>query len=200
MMTWNLLRAAGIGSYVMLFASIAWGLFGTTTLWGRLASKVSATLIHQFFSTVGMLLLGAHLALLYVDPWMPFDARSLFVPMASEYRPLAIAMGIVAMYLAVVVIVTSWVRKGIGPKVWRAIHLSSIPMFCLMLLHGLLAGTDAQRPWMWSTYIVTGAAIVFLLFLRAFTARPARNAGAAPSRPARSAAVAVEVEVSEPSA
>lgn len=198
MMTWNLLRAAGIGSYVMLFASIAWGLFGTTTLWGRLASKVSATLIHQFFSTVGMLLLGAHLALLYVDPWMPFDARSLFVPMASEYRPLAIAMGIVAMYLAVVVIVTSWVRKGIGPKVWRAIHLSSIPMFCLMLLHGLLAGTDAQRPWMWSTYIVTGAAIVFLLFLRAFTARPARNAGAAPSRPARSAAVAVEV--SEPSA
>lgn len=182
MMTWNLLRAAGIGSYVMLFASVAWGLFGTTTLWGRFASKASATLIHQFFSTVGMLLLAAHLGLLFIDPWMPFDLKELFVPMASEYEPLAVTLGIVAMYLSAIVIVTSWLRKGLGPKVWRALHLLSIPMFSLMLLHGLLVGTDSQRPWMWSTYIVTGTAVVFLLFLRAFTARPARVAPTA--RPA----------------
>lgn len=176
MTTWNLLRAAGIGSYLMLFASVAWGLFGTTTLWGRLAAKASATAIHQFFSTVGMVLLVAHLALLYVDPWMPFDLGELFIPGRSEYRPLGVGLGVVAMYLSAIVIASSWVRKGIGPRVWRTLHLLSIPMFSLMMLHGILAGTDTERPWMWGMYLATATAIVFLLVLRALTARPPRQA------------------------
>ena len=32
MSTWILLRAAGIGSYLMLFLSIAWGLIATTSV------------------------------------------------------------------------------------------------------------------------------------------------------------------------
>ena len=176
MTTWNLLRAAGIGSYLMLFASVAWGLFGTTTLWGRLAAKASATAIHQFFSTVGMLLLAAHMALLGIDPWMPFDLGELFIPGRSTYRPLGVGLGIVAMYLAAIVIASSWVRKGIGPRVWRALHLLSVPMFSLMMLHGILAGTDTRRPWMWGMYLATATAIVFLLVLRGLTARVPRQA------------------------
>lgn len=183
MTTWNLLRAAGIGSYVMLFFSFAWGLLSTTAFFGKRLARPSITLMHQFFSTTGLVLLVAHMALLFVDPWMPFDLGELLIPGRSTYEPLGVALGIVSMYLSVVVVVSSWVRKGIGPSLWRALHLLATPAFALSFLHGFLAGTDAQRPWMWLTYVVTGVIAVFLLVFRALTALPPR-----PPRGARHAA------------
>lgn len=176
MTTWNLLRAAGIGSYVMLFLSFAWGLLSTTAFFGKRLARPSITLLHQFFSTTGLVLLAAHMALLFVDPWMPFDLGELLIPGRSTYEPLGVGLGIVSMYLSVVIVVSSWLRKGIGPNVWRALHLLATPAFALSFLHGFLAGTDSARPWMWWSYVGTGVAAVFLLVFRALTARPPRTA------------------------
>lgn len=178
MTTWNLLRAAGIGSYVMLFLSFAWGLLSTTAFFGKRLARPSITLLHQFFSTTGLILLAAHMALLFVDPWMPFDLGALFIPGRSAYEPLGVGLGVVSMYLSVVIVVSSWLRKGIGPNVWRALHLLATPAFALSFLHGFLAGTDSSRPWMWWLYVGTGVAAVFLLVFRALTARPPRSARA----------------------
>lgn len=178
MTTWNLLRAAGIGSYVMLFLSFAWGLLSTTAFFGKRLARPSITLLHQFFSTTGLILLVAHMALLFVDPWMPFDLGELLIPGRSTYEPLGVGLGIVSMYLSVVIVVSSWLRKGIGPNVWRAIHLLATPAFAMSFLHGFLAGTDSSRPWMWWLYVGTGVTAVFLLVFRALTARPPRSARA----------------------
>src|SRR5687767_12568368 len=101
MSTWILLRAAGIGSYLMLFLSIAWGLLGTTSVVTKHISKPSANLFHAFVATTGLALLGVHLGLLLIDEFMPFSLADLTVPMASEYRPIAITAGVVAMYAIV---------------------------------------------------------------------------------------------------
>jgi len=176
--TWIALRAAGIGAYVMLFLAVSWGLVSTTTPFGKLISKPSATLVHQFMSTCGLFLLALHMAGLLVDRYMPFRPADLFVPMSSSYRPAAVAFGIVAMYLAVGVIVASWLRKRIGTVWWRRTHLLAVPTFALALAHGLLAGTDATRPAMWWTYVATALIVVFLVVLRALTLglRPERRA------------------------
>lgn len=177
MTTWNVLRAAGIGAYVMLFLSVCWGLVATTTPFGKLVSKPTATLAHQFMSTSGLALLGVHLGGLLLDRYEPFTLRQLFVPMAATYRPVPVALGIVAMYLLVVVVVTSWLRRTIGTAWWRRTHLLAVPTFALSLAHGLLAGTDARRPAMWWTYVATALLVVFLVLVRAFTVglRPERR-------------------------
>ena len=177
MTTWNVLRAAGIGSYVMLFLSIAWGLMSTTTPFGKRISKPSATLVHQFMSTCGLVLLAVHLGGLLVDAFIPFSLADLFVPMRATYRPIATAMGIAAMYGTVFVIVTSWLRKPIGTKWWRRTHLLAVPVFTLALLHGILAGSDTTRPVMWWTYLITGFVVVFLVVVRGLTVglRPERR-------------------------
>ena len=72
MTNWILLRAAGIGAYVMLFLSVAWGLLATTSIVTKRVSKPSSTLFHQFTATVGVILLAVHMVLLVVDKWMPF--------------------------------------------------------------------------------------------------------------------------------
>jgi sulfoxide reductase heme-binding subunit YedZ len=191
MTTWVILRAAGIGAYVMVFLSVAWGLIATTSLIGKRVSRASATTVHQFIATTGLVLLGVHLAGLVVDPFMPFGVREIAIPMASAYRPVAVTTGVVAMYTMVGVIVLSWMRKTIGTTWWRRSHLLAVPVFAMSLVHGLLAGTDSQRPAMWWLYLATGLVVVFLVLVRGLTFgfRPARaprpEDAARPERAAR---------------
>jgi len=189
MTMWIVLRAAGIGAYVMLFMAVAWGLASTTSIVTKHVSKPSSILFHQFVSTVGVTLIGVHVVLLVIDSFMPFRWVDVLVPMHSTFRPVAITLGVLGMYGAVIVLVTSWLRKPIGTKVWRAIHLLAVPAFALSLAHGVLAGTDTGRSWMWGMYAFTGLSVLFLILVRGFTygyrppraTPPARRAAAATS-------------------
>jgi sulfoxide reductase heme-binding subunit YedZ len=123
--------------------------------------------------------MAVHVGLLLVDPFMPFSLADVTIPMASAYRPAAVAFGVVAMYATVFVIVASWMRTRIGTRWWRRTHLLAVPTFILSLVHGVFAGTDTVRPAMWWTYVATGLIVVFLLVVRGLTA------GYRPERPAR---------------
>lgn len=170
MTTWIILRAAGIGAYLMLFLSVCWGLIGTTGLFGKRISKASATEVHLYMSTTGLFLLAIHLGGLLVDRFMPFGFKELLVPMQGAFKPVAVAFGIVAMYVMVFVIVVSLLRRPIGARPWRITHLLPVPAFTLALVHGIFAGTDTVRPAMWWTYVVTALIVLFLVVVRGLTA------------------------------
>jgi methionine sulfoxide reductase heme-binding subunit len=181
MTTWIVLRAAGIGAYLMLFASVAWGLLATTSTFGKRVAKATAISVHQFTATVALVLLGVHLGGLLMDRFVPFTPLDLLIPMHSSYRTIAVAFGIVAMYAAVVVLTSSWTRKHLNIKLWRRLHLLAVPAFTLSMVHGIFAGSDTARPWMWWIYVATGGVALFLLVLRGLTVglRPARAAHSA---------------------
>lgn len=177
MTTWNVLRAAGIGAYLMLWASVTWGLLSTTSVFGKKVSKQTNIAFHQAFSTCGLLLLALHLGFLLGDRFMPFTPLDLIVPMRATYRPVGVALGIGAMFVMILgVLGTSWGRKLIGTKWWRRMHALSVPAFTLALVHGLMTGTDTRRPAMFWMYLATAAITLFLLLVRALTAgeRPQR--------------------------
>jgi predicted ferric reductase len=191
--TWIVLRAAGIGAYLMLFLSVSWGLIATTGALGRRVSKASATTVHQFMGTCGLFLLAIHIAGLLIDTFMPFHPMDVLVPMHGTFKPIPVAFGIGAMYASVFVIVASWLRKRLGTKWWRRTHLLAVPAFTIALVHGVFAGTDTVRPWMWSTYLITGSLVLFLVILRGLTAgvRPVRAARPAHATPVARRAAAV---------
>ena len=197
MSTWVLLRAAGVGAYLMLFLAVTWGLLGTTGVLGTRVPKATATTVHQYLGAAVLPLLAIHLGGLLVDRFRPFHVLDLVVPLHSSFRPLAVAFGVLALYSTILVLVTSWTRKRVGLVWWRALHIAATPAFILAMLHGIFAGTDAGRPWLWWTYVVTGCIVLFLLLVRALTVgvRPERKplpAGArSRSRPARPAPVDV---------
>jgi methionine sulfoxide reductase heme-binding subunit len=184
--TWIILRAAGIGSYIALWLAVDWGLIATTSLVTKRVSKPTSTLFHGVVASAGLALLVIHLAGLLVDKFMPFGLLDLVIPMRATYRTLAVSFGVLAMYAMVLILVTSWIRKRLSTKLWRAIHLLAIPTFTLALAHGVFAGTDSSRPWMFAIYVVTGLLTLFLVIVRGLTYgyRPPRA-----ERPATRAAV-----------
>jgi DMSO/TMAO reductase YedYZ heme-binding membrane subunit len=84
------------------------------------------------------------------------------------------------MYGLVVVVVSSWLRSKVGTTWWRRLHVLAVPAFTLALAHGVFAGTDTERPWMFAMYATTGLLVVFLTVVRALTYgyRPVRPAPA----------------------
>jgi methionine sulfoxide reductase heme-binding subunit len=183
-MTWLLARSAGIGAYLMLYLSVAWGLLSTTSLVTSRISKRSSIAFHGTVASAGLALLSLHLVALLLDAYVPFDVLDLVVPARATYRPFATGLGVVAMYGMVVVLATSWARKPLRPAVWRAIHLLAVPAFALALLHGILAGSDAARAGMSIVYWSTGSSVLFLVIVRGLTARPPRSARTPSPRPA----------------
>jgi DMSO/TMAO reductase YedYZ heme-binding membrane subunit len=193
MITWIVLRAAGIGAYLMLFGTVAWGLVATTNLGGKKIPRNTATLVHQFLSTAALVLLGVHIGGLLLDRFVPFRPLDILVPFHASFKPVAVAIGIVTMYLMIVVLGSSWLRKRVGTKWWRRFHLLAVPTFSLALIHGVFAGTDTLRPWVWWMYMATGGLVLFLVLVRGLTAgfrparaeRPAHARAAGPRAPAR---------------
>jgi cytochrome b561 len=90
--------------------------------------------------------------------------------------------GVIAMYAMLLMLVSSWLRKHYRVRAWRAVHLLAVPAFVQSMLHGIYAGADATRPWMYATYIATGVIVVSLLVLRGLVARmrPMRRAQSSP--------------------
>lgn len=185
MILWIWLRAAGIGAYVALFLAVVWGLVSSTSLVTKRISKKTANHFHAVVAASGLLLLALHIVLLVVHEYMPFDVLDVLLPMRDSYRPTAIALGILAMYMIVFVTVSSWLRSHLSNGVWRGIHLLAVPAFILTLLHGVYAGTDTGRTWMLVLYATSGCVVLLLVLVRAFTYgyRPPRPAP--PERAAR---------------
>ena len=178
MTSWNVLRAAGVAAYLALFLSTAWGLLSTTSLVTKRVARSTAAAFHATVASAGMAFLAVHVVGLSIHHLVLFDTADLLIPFRSTYRPIANAFGIVAMYAMVIVLASSWVRKRIGTAWWRRVHLLAVPTFTLSLLHGLFAGTDSGRPWMFAMYVVTGLSTLSLVIVRAVTvaSRPPREA------------------------
>jgi DMSO/TMAO reductase YedYZ heme-binding membrane subunit len=96
----------------------------------------------------------------------------------------AVAWGIVGLYLLLAVELTSLVRRRLPRRLWRAVHALSFPLFALATVHGLTAGTDRGNLLWQVTVWATTAAVVFLTAVRLLQlAEPPDAAGRPPVRP-----------------
>ena len=177
---WYVSRAAGISAYLALTLSVVWGLLLSTNLADTWIARGRSVEIHRWISAVALGLIIAHALVLVGDPYVRFDLVDLLVPFASEYRRLAVALGVLSAYGAVVVFGSFWLRRQMGQRTWRAVHILAFPTFGLVTLHGVIAGSDSGTPWMRLVYLLSGAIVLWLVTYR-LIARSALRASSASS-------------------
>jgi len=90
----------------------------------------------------GLATVGLHGAALLMDPKIGFGLGAVLVPFASHWRPAAVAAGVVAGWLALVLAASFPMRKVICRRGWRALHYAGFAAFLLALVHALSSGTD----------------------------------------------------------
>jgi hypothetical protein len=97
-------------------------------------------------SALACIMIAIHMAALVADNYVYFGWRELFVPWGSEWKNTAVAFGVIAMWLLVLVQGTSMLMRWMPKKVWHAIHITSYAAVWLGFVHGALAGTDVTNP------------------------------------------------------
>jgi methionine sulfoxide reductase heme-binding subunit len=161
--TWIVTRASGLVAYLLLWLSTAWGLaVSSRILEGKLHGAYTYD-FHQFISLLSIGFLAIHLITLLLDSYTPYSLAQVLVPFLSTYRPLWVAVGILAFYLVLLVTITFYIRDRIGQAVFRAIHTLSLLAFVGAAVHGLLAGTDAPLAIVKLMYAGTFLSVVFLM-------------------------------------
>ena len=159
---WYVTRAAGIIAYLLLWLSTIWGLAVASKIFDPLLQRAFTYDMHQFISLLAMGFVALHVVVLVGDKYLPFSWAQVLVPFIAPYRPIWVGVGQIALYLTILVTVTFYIRRWIGQKTFRAIHLASFLSFGGSALHGLTAGTDSPLTTVQLMYALTTLSVVFM--------------------------------------
>jgi sulfoxide reductase heme-binding subunit YedZ len=171
---WLLARASGLTAYVLLTATVLAGIVVKSRPFGRAVKPPAVLDIHRFVTFLALGMLVLHGLAISLDSTVHMPLAALVIPGASPYRPIPVALGVVACELAALIAVSFSVRRRIGVRNWRRLHWATYGLFAFATIHGIAAGTDSSRPWALGLYLGAVGAVVFATSWRALT-RPTRT-------------------------
>jgi predicted ferric reductase len=160
-LTWYTARASGLVAWGLLLASVVWGLLLATRVLGKRPTSAWILSLHRFLGALTVAFVGVHVVAILLDTYTNFSVVNVLVPLTGTWHPLAVAFGIVAMYLLVAVEVTSLVRDRLSAKVWRTVHLLSYFLFATATMHMLTAGTDVRAIVATTAAVMLGVMVSF---------------------------------------
>jgi sulfoxide reductase heme-binding subunit YedZ len=162
-MWWYITRSAGIIAYLLLWFSTAWGLAVSNKILDPILHRTFTFDFHQFTSLLAIGFLILHISVLTLDRYLPFTWAQVLIPFIAPYRPLWVGIGIISFYLTILVTVTFYIRRKIGMRAFRVIHVFSLVGYLGATLHALYAGTDAPLLTAQIMYKGTLLVVIFLL-------------------------------------
>jgi DMSO/TMAO reductase YedYZ heme-binding membrane subunit len=158
---WHISRASGIVAWGLAAVAVVWGVALSTRALGKKPPAPWLLAVHRFLGALCVSFTVVHVGALTLDPVVPFKLDELFVPMASAWKPVAVAWGIAAFYLLIAVEVTSLLRKRIPKRLWRWIHMTSYGLYVFATVHLLTAGTDRTNPLLLAAVLASIALVIF---------------------------------------
>ena len=174
---WYLSRAAGFTAYLLLTTAVVLGLLVHTRLTDRLARRNATYDLHRFIALLALAFTLFHVYILLGDGYFEFTVRQLSLPFVAPYRPVALAVGVLATYGLIVVVASFYVRHLIGYRAWRALHYATFVLFVGAAAHGILSGTDSAQAWGRAIYLGSAALVCTLVAYRVQADVPDTRAG-----------------------
>ncbi len=153
---WYATRASGIVAWLLLTASVLWGVVLSTKAFPDQRRPAWLLDLHRWLGGLTVAFVALHITSLIADSYVSFGPADVAIPFVSNWKPLPVALGIVAAWGLLAVELTSLAMRRLPKKVWRAVHLSSYLIFWLTTLHAAFAGSDTSQ----AMYQLTGAASI----------------------------------------
>ncbi len=199
---WLASRASGLVAFALITISVGIGLAMAGKVMRRPGLSRKLLSIHEQTALAGLVAIAIHGVTLLGDPWLNPGVKGIAIPFAMGYKTIFTGLGVVAGYLAALLGLSFYVRKRVGPRLWRKAHRATVVVYALGLVHAIGAGTDASAVWFRWWVILTAPLIGGLFVYRLLARRGARPAaGKAPEgrprpavtpRPGRRPATVVE--------
>jgi len=160
---WYTARAGGLVAWALVVASCTWGLLlGVRAHVLGVRTNTAWTLsLHRWLGALAVVFTAVHVLAILADGFVDFGLVDVLVPFTTSWHSVAVAWGIVGMYLLVAIEITSLLRARLRPRHWRTIHLLSYVLLGITTIHLLTAGTDSTTVVPEALAVVVGMVAVF---------------------------------------
>lgn len=175
---WYLARAAGMLAAILMVGALVLGVLAATRALKEIDRPAWLVALHRWFSVLTAIAVVTHLLALVADSYLHFGLVELLVPFTSSWRPLAVTLGVVALYLFAVVHISSLAMKRLPKVWWRRLHTLSYVSVWAAVMHAGTAGTDAANVVYRTVALVLTMAAVVAALLRVILGRYATRAAA----------------------
>jgi predicted ferric reductase len=167
---WYLSRGSAFAAFGLLWLSMALGTMITNKMARAWPGGPTAFELHEFTSLAGIAFTIFHALILLGDQYIRYSIAQILIPFGSTaYEPVWVGLGQVGFYVFGLVTLTFYLRRRIGNRGWRLIHLASYAGFGLALIHGIAAGSDSGAFWAGAVYWCAAGSLLFLLVYRILT-------------------------------
>jgi DMSO/TMAO reductase YedYZ heme-binding membrane subunit len=106
--------------------------------------RINVFALHQWTAYATVALVLAHPAVLLFLKTPHFSLFDILWPIHSPLQPLINLSGAVAVYLLLLLLVTSLLRNSIGRPLWRKLHYLAFPTVVLVFVHSLLTDPNLK--------------------------------------------------------
>jgi DMSO/TMAO reductase YedYZ heme-binding membrane subunit len=158
---WYVARSSGIVAWALILATIVWGLLLATKVLGRRPTPAWLLSLHRYLGALTVAFVGVHVGAILLDTYTSFGITDVLVPFTGSWHPVAVAWGIVGMYLVAAIEITSLLRNRMSKRAWHAVHLLSYLLFATTTVHLLTAGTDVKAIMTTSAAVLLAIAFTF---------------------------------------
>lgn len=164
--TWVAARASGMLGYLLITASVALGIVLSLKIRTASWPRYVTTEVHSRITLMALTFTAVHGVTLWLDPFQAFTPGEVVIPFASHYRPLWVALGILAGDLVLALYLSDRIRTRVNYGWWRRLHYATFAAWVLVTLHGLGSGSDSQTPWSIELYAAGSLLVVGLIAIR----------------------------------
>jgi methionine sulfoxide reductase heme-binding subunit len=172
---WITSRAAGFAALVLASLAVSLGLLMSTKLLKGRTTDLRAA--HDTLALATIVAIVVHGVSLLGDSFLHPSILDISIPFVSGYKTIWTSLGIVGGWSLIVLGLSYYARRWVGPVRWRKLHRFTALAWLLGLAHALGEGTDAGQLW-----FLAMMAVVTVPALALLATRLARN-GAAPTMP-----------------
>ena len=105
-----------------VIGSVVWGLALSTRVLGGRPRPAWLFDLHRFLGGLALGFVGVHVLAVLADSYVHFSLLNVLVPLTGDWHPLAVALGIVGLYLLLAVELTSLARTRLprASPTWRS--------------------------------------------------------------------------------
>ncbi|MBB5643492.1 2Fe-2S iron-sulfur cluster-binding protein [Cryobacterium roopkundense] len=183
---WYISRASAIIAWALMTASVVWGILLSTRVMRRVDNPAWLQDLHRFLGGTMLIMVGLHMVSLMLDKWLAFTPGEVLAPFATDFKPLPVALGILAFYLLLAIQGSSLLMNRLPRKFWKGVHYSSFAALILISFHAGFTGTDVGSLWYKIVAVSLIAVVAVAIIIRISTGtatRPARKIDAKRAAP-----------------
>lgn len=188
---WYLSRSSGIVATALIVASLLSGWLFSAHTTGERRKPAWWLDLHNYLGGLTLVFTVIHLVAVYMDEKSGMGLVEITLPWTAEFLRWGIAWGVIATYLLLFVVLTSWPARRGTYRTWKRVHLLSIGVAILAGVHAWMTGSSRTATWLQVLLVMFIGLATYPGILRLWTISGSRRGrGVGPPRQSTGSGVA----------